>query len=397
MSETGSELGIHDIFVIGGGINGTGVARDAAGRGYSVMLAEMNDLASGTSSAATKLIHGGLRYLEHYEFRLVHEALAEREVLWSAAPHIIRPLRFVLPYQKGLRPAFVLRTGLFLYDYMGGRKLLPPTRTLDLRTDEAGKPLKPGYRTAFEYSDCWVDDARFVALNALDARERGAEMRTRTKVTSARRSQGAWTIDIEDMNTGVREAVRARMLINAAGPSMVIRGIEPSPPRTTVVVPPVTATLGTATCRLPRSMRPPSTEILSSETTGVFAAVASRTATRASFRPTPSAVPVRPAGPPSSRAERSTLTPATSISYGAARLWSANDSATSSTRAFSSATRQRRALGPAAGGGAGGACVTPGAGAAPVGGAGVTLAAGATARVGGPITRFCQFTVPSGA
>ncbi|QMV03107.1 glycerol-3-phosphate dehydrogenase [Devosia sp. D6-9] len=218
MSETGSELGIHDIFVIGGGINGTGVARDAAGRGYSVMLAEMNDLASGTSSAATKLIHGGLRYLEHYEFRLVHEALAEREVLWSAAPHIIRPLRFVLPYQKGLRPAFVLRTGLFLYDYMGGRKLLPPTRTLDLRTDEAGKPLKPGYRTAFEYSDCWVDDARFVALNALDARERGAEIRTRTKVTSARRSQGAWTIDIEDMNTGVREAVRARMLINAAGP-----------------------------------------------------------------------------------------------------------------------------------------------------------------------------------
>lgn len=218
MSEAGNEPGIHDIFVIGGGINGTSVARDAAGRGYSVMLAEMNDLASGTSSAATKLIHGGLRYLEHYEFRLVHEALAEREVLWAAAPHIIWPLRFVLPYQKGLRPAFVLRTGLFMYDYMGGRKLLPPTKTLDLRTDEAGKPLKPGYKTAFEYSDCWVDDARFVALNAVDARNRGAEIRTRTKVTSARRSQGAWTIDIEDLATGVREAVRAKMLINAAGP-----------------------------------------------------------------------------------------------------------------------------------------------------------------------------------
>jgi len=218
MSEPRNEPGIHDVFVIGGGINGTGIARDAAGRGYSVVLAEMSDLASGTSSAATKLIHGGLRYLEYYEFRLVHEALAEREVLWSAAPHIIRPLRFVLPYQKGLRPAFVLRTGLFLYDYMGGRKLLPPTRTLDLRTDEAGKPLKPGYGTAFEYSDCWVDDARFVALNAVDARARGAEIRTRTKVTSARRSQGAWTIDIEDMDTGVREAVRARLLVNAAGP-----------------------------------------------------------------------------------------------------------------------------------------------------------------------------------
>ena len=209
---------IFDLFVIGGGVNGTGIARDAAGRGYSVMLAEMNDLASGTSSAATKLVHGGLRYLEHYEFRLVHEALAEREVLWAAAPHIIKPLRFVLPHHKGMRPAFVLRTGLFLYDNMGGRKLLPPTRTLDLRTDPAGKPLKPGYKKAFEYSDCWVDDARLVALNARDAANRGAYIRTRTKVTSVRRSQGAWTIDIEDTETGLREAVRARMVVNAAGP-----------------------------------------------------------------------------------------------------------------------------------------------------------------------------------
>jgi len=209
---------IFDLFVIGGGVNGTGIARDAVGRGYSVMLAEMNDLASGTSSAATKLVHGGLRYLEHYEFRLVHEALAEREVLWAAAPHIIKPLRFVLPHHKGMRPAFVLRTGLFLYDNMGGRKLLPPTRTLDLRTDPAGKPLKPGYKKAFEYSDCWVDDARLVALNARDAANRGAEIRTRTKVTSARRSQGAWTIDIEDTETGLREAIRARMVVNAAGP-----------------------------------------------------------------------------------------------------------------------------------------------------------------------------------
>jgi glycerol-3-phosphate dehydrogenase len=213
-----NEANIIDLFVIGGGVNGTGIARDAAGRGYSVMLAEMNDLASGTSSAATKLVHGGLRYLEHYEFRLVHEALAEREVLWAAAPHIIKPLRFVLPHHKGLRPAFVLRSGLFLYDNLGGRKLLPPTRTLDLRTDPAGEPLKPGYRKAFEYSDCWVDDARLVALNARDAANRGADIRTRTRVTSARRSQGAWTVDIEDTRTGQREAVRARMVVNAAGP-----------------------------------------------------------------------------------------------------------------------------------------------------------------------------------
>jgi len=206
-----------DVFVIGGGVNGTGVARDAVGRGYSVMLAEMNDLASGTSSAATKLVHGGLRYLEHYEFRLVHEALAEREVLWAMAPHIIRPLRFVLPHHKGLRPRLVLRTGLALYDYMGGRRLLPPTRTLDLTKDETGKPLKPGFKTGFEYSDCWVDDARLVVLNARDAADRGASIKVRTKVVSAEREKGAWTVTMEGAD-GKQETQRARLLVNASGP-----------------------------------------------------------------------------------------------------------------------------------------------------------------------------------
>ena len=155
--------GTYDVAIIGGGINGCGIARDAAGRGLSVYLCEQADLASGTSSTATKLIHGGLRYLEYLEFRLVREALMEREVLWRMAPHIIWPLRFVLPYHKGLRPAWLLRLGLFLYDHLGGRELLPPTSTLDLTMDEAGRPLKPGlYSLGFEYSDCWVDDARLV-------------------------------------------------------------------------------------------------------------------------------------------------------------------------------------------------------------------------------------------
>jgi len=206
-----------DIFVIGGGVNGTGIARDAVGRGHSVMLAEMHDLASGTSSAATKLVHGGLRYLEYYEFRLVHEALAEREVLWASAPHIIWPLRFVLPYEKNLRPAWLLRLGLFVYDHLGGRKLLPATKTLDLETDEAGKPLKPGHKIAFEYSDGWVDDARLVVLNARDAANRGATVLVRTKVVSARREGGLWTIEMED-EAGRRSTATARMLVNAAGP-----------------------------------------------------------------------------------------------------------------------------------------------------------------------------------
>ena len=205
-----------DIFVIGGGINGASVARDAVGRGYSVALAEMNDLASGTSSAATKLVHGGLRYLEHYEFRLVHEALAEREVLWAEAPHIIKPLRFVLPHHKGLRPAMVLRAGLAMYDYMGGRRLLPPTKTLDLTRDVTGKPLKPGFRLGFEYSDCWVDDARFVVLNARDAADKGAAIHVRTKVTSVRRDSGSWLVEL-DGEAG-RERLRAKLVVNAAGP-----------------------------------------------------------------------------------------------------------------------------------------------------------------------------------
>jgi glycerol-3-phosphate dehydrogenase len=209
---------VHDIFVIGGGINGCGIARDAAGRGYSVFLAEMNDLASGTSSAATKLIHGGLRYLEHYEFRLVREALMEREVLWQIAPHIIWPLRIVLPHHKGLRPAWFLRLGLFVYDFLGGRKLLPATRTLNLREDETGKPLRDGYTTAFEFSDCWANDARLVVLNARDAADRGATIRTRTKVMSARAENGIWQIGVQDELTGERSVVNARLLINASGP-----------------------------------------------------------------------------------------------------------------------------------------------------------------------------------
>ncbi|MDG4894664.1 glycerol-3-phosphate dehydrogenase [Mesorhizobium sp. WSM4976] len=209
---------IHDIFVIGGGINGCGIARDAVGRGFSVYLAEMNDLASGTSSGSTKLIHGGLRYLEFYEFRLVREALMEREVLWKNAPHIIWPMRFVLPYAKGLRPAWLIRLGLLLYDHIGGRKLLPATKTLDMARDPAGKPLKPLFRKAFEYSDGWVNDARLVALNARDAADRGAIIRTRTKVVSARRDGPTWTVKVQNVLTGDTEEVRARLLVNAAGP-----------------------------------------------------------------------------------------------------------------------------------------------------------------------------------
>ncbi|MGX9177837.1 glycerol-3-phosphate dehydrogenase [Mesorhizobium sp. BHbdii] len=209
---------IHDIFVIGGGINGCGIARDAVGRGFSVFLAEMNDLASGTSSGSTKLIHGGLRYLEFYEFRLVREALMEREILWKNAPHIIWPMRFVLPYAKGLRPAWLIRLGLFLYDHIGGRKLLPATKTLDMAKDPAGKPLKPLFRQAFEYSDAWVNDARLVALNARDAADRGATIRTRTKVVGARREAELWTVRLENAQTGDTEEVKARLLVNAAGP-----------------------------------------------------------------------------------------------------------------------------------------------------------------------------------
>lgn len=209
---------VFDLAIIGGGINGCGIARDAAGRGLSVFLCERDDLASGTSSASTKLIHGGLRYLQYREFRLVREALIEREVLWRMAPHIIRPLRFVLPHHSGLRPAWLLRLGLFIYDHLGGRALLPASRRLRLDRDPAGQPLKSGYRLAFEYSDCWADDARLVVLNAMDAKARGAVVQTRTSCIAARRQDGAWTVTTQDQRTGAKQTIRARLLINAAGP-----------------------------------------------------------------------------------------------------------------------------------------------------------------------------------
>jgi glycerol-3-phosphate dehydrogenase len=207
---------LYDLAVIGGGINGAGIARDAAGRGAKVVLLERGDLARGTSSASTKLIHGGLRYLEHYEFKLVRESLIERERLWAIAPHIIWPLRFVLPHQKGIRPAWLVRLGLFLYDHIGGRKRLPATRTLNLRDDPAGWPLKPGFAKAFEYSDCWVDDARLVVLNAMDAAEHGADIRTRSEVTHLERRDGVWHIEIAG-----HEPVLAKAVVNAAGPAVL--------------------------------------------------------------------------------------------------------------------------------------------------------------------------------
>jgi glycerol-3-phosphate dehydrogenase len=210
---------IFDLAIIGGGVNGCGIARDAVGRGNSVFLCEMNDLASGTSSRSTKLVHGGLRYLEYYEFRLVREALIEREILWQIAPHIIRPLRFVLPHHSGLRPAWLLRLGLFLYDHIGGRNLLPPTRSVDLTRDEVGKPLVPNrYTKGFEYSDCFVDDARLVVLTARDAADRGAEIRTRSRAVEIRQQDKIWHVTVEDAFTGARSTIQARALVNAGGP-----------------------------------------------------------------------------------------------------------------------------------------------------------------------------------
>ena len=209
---------MFDIAVIGGGVNGCGVARDAAGRGLSVLLAERDDLGSGTSSASTKLIHGGLRYLEHYEFRLVREALKEREVLLRSAPHIIWPMRFVLPHLKGLRPWWLIRLGLFLYDHLGGREILPSSRGLDLRHDPAGRLLKGDLKTGFEYSDCWVEDSRLVVLNARDAADRGAVVRPRTEVLSAKRNGNHWSLVLQDRVTGRNEVAKARILVNAAGP-----------------------------------------------------------------------------------------------------------------------------------------------------------------------------------
>jgi glycerol-3-phosphate dehydrogenase len=207
----------YDLLVIGGGINGTGIARDAAGRGLSVLLVEQDDLAAHTSSWSTKLIHGGLRYLEHYEFRLVGEALAEREVLLRIAPHLIEPLLFVLPHEPHLRPAWMIRAGLFLYDRLGGRMTLPKSFGVDLRASAYGAGLKPRFRRGFVYADARVDDARLVVANALDARARGAHIRVRTKLAGAQRDNGVWRATLAS-GGGARTDVTARALVNAAGP-----------------------------------------------------------------------------------------------------------------------------------------------------------------------------------
>lgn len=206
-----------DVLVVGGGINGAGIARDAVGRGLSVCLCERDDLASHTSSASTKLIHGGLRYLEQYEFRLVGKALAEREVLLRLAPHIIWPLRFVLPHQPHLRPAWMIRIGMFLYDHLGGKRTLEGSKRLNLRTDVVGQPLRDELTTGFAYSDAWVQDARMVVLNAMDAEARGATVHVRTKCVSARRQADHWVAELENAR-GERFTVEATSLINAAGP-----------------------------------------------------------------------------------------------------------------------------------------------------------------------------------
>jgi glycerol-3-phosphate dehydrogenase len=211
-----SNLGTVDLLIVGGGINGCGIARDAAGRGLSVILCEKDDLAQGTSSRSGKYIHGGLRYLEYYEFRLVREALNEREVLLRAAPHIIWPMRIVLPHSPEQRPAWLVRLGLFLYDHLGRRQTLPGCRTLDLRTAPEGQPLRDEFTRGFEYSDCWVDDSRLVVLNAIDAAEHGAKILTRTAATSARRENGLWHVTMK--GTKGESFAKARILINAAGP-----------------------------------------------------------------------------------------------------------------------------------------------------------------------------------
>ena len=238
----------YDLLVIGGGINGCGIARDAAGRGLSVCLAEMNDFASATSASSTKLFHGGLRYLEYFEIRLVREALIERETLLKAMPHIAWPMRFVLPYHqsmrfdmstptskllsvvmpwmRGRRPAWLIRLGLFMYDHLGGREILPGTTSVELRNAPEGKALDPMFEKAFEYSDCWVEDSRLVVLNARDAEARGATVMTREKVVSANVEGGLWQVEVQNLTTGETRQLRAKMVVNAAGPWVgdVLRG-----------------------------------------------------------------------------------------------------------------------------------------------------------------------------
>jgi glycerol-3-phosphate dehydrogenase len=208
----------YDIAIIGGGINGVGIARDAAGRGLSVVLAEQDDLASHTSSASTKLIHGGLRYLENYDFRLVREALLERERLMQSAPHIIRPLRFVLPHDPSIRPAWLVRLGLILYDRLAPRRHLQASEAIDLRKDAIGRDLNGGFSRGFVYSDCWADDSRLVALIALDAAGRGAKIMTRTKVISAARLDGLWELTLQSRGSSSSAKIRARAIVNATGP-----------------------------------------------------------------------------------------------------------------------------------------------------------------------------------
>jgi glycerol-3-phosphate dehydrogenase len=211
----------YDVVVVGGGINGAGIARDAAGRGHKVLLVEQHDLAAHTSSASTKLIHGGLRYLEFFDFGLVRKALQEREVLLASAPHIIWPLRFVMPHDAHLRPAWMIRAGLFLYDHLARRQRLAASRTVDLRTHPAGPPLEAQYRRGFEYSDAWVDDSRLVVLSAVDARERGAAVLTRTRCSAVARQDDLWQVTLSSTQAAAPEArrhgARARQRDGAVG------------------------------------------------------------------------------------------------------------------------------------------------------------------------------------
>ncbi len=209
---------LYDVLVVGGGINGTGIARDAAGRGMRVALCEKEDLASHTSSRSTKLIHGGLRYLEHYEFKLVREALKEREVLLRAAPHIVWPLRFVLPHHKALRAHWLIRLGLWIYDHLGGRELLPASAAIRLHKHATGELLHHRFNRGFVYSDCWVQDARLVVLNAMDAAARGAVIMTRTEMVTATADGDRWEVVLRDSDSGTEKTVYCRSMVNATGP-----------------------------------------------------------------------------------------------------------------------------------------------------------------------------------